>query len=73
MCCNLHLETFVVICCSDCGSNEPTSSIAWHMPHRQFICIWQDSMVYPDQVNQSIRGMGELNHREIVSLAHDPQ
>lgn len=73
MCANLHLEAFVVICCSDCGSNEPAPSIAWHVPHRQFICIWQDSMVYPEQRNQPLWGLEKKSHREAVSLAHDPQ
>lgn len=73
MCANLHLEAFVVICCSDYGSNEPAPRKAWHMPHRQFICIWLDSMVYPEQMSQPVGGVGKLNHREAVGLAHDPQ
>jgi hypothetical protein len=70
MCDNLHLEAFVVVCCSDYGSNEPGSqkSLA-HAPH----CIWQDSMVYPEQMNQPVWGMGKLNHWEAVGLAHEPQ
>lgn len=70
---NLHLEAFVVICCSDCGSNEPAPSIVGRLPHRQFICMWQDSTVYPEQVTQPIQVVGKLNHKEAVSLAHDPQ
>lgn len=73
MCANLRLEAFVVICCSDCGSNEPAPSIARHVPHRQFICIWQDSTVYPEQMNQPIWGMGKRNHREAMSVAYEPQ
>lgn len=45
MCDNLHLEAFVVICCSDYGSNDLAPRRAWHMLH---ICIWQGSMVYPE-------------------------
>lgn len=73
MCGDLLLEAFVVICCSHCAGNEPAPSIAWHVQHRQFICIWQDSMVYPEQMNQPFGGMGKLNHKETVGLVHDPQ
>lgn len=51
MCGNLHLEAYVVICCGDCGNNEPAPSKAWHMPH---VCIWQASTVYPKQVSQPV-------------------
>lgn len=45
-------------------------SKAWHLLH---ICIWQDSMVYPEQMNQPIWGVEKWNHWEAVDLAHDPQ
>lgn len=43
---------------------------SWHTLH---ICIWQDSMLYPEQVNQPVWGVGKLNNWEAVGLAHDPQ
>lgn len=73
MCGNLHLGAFVVICRSVCGSNEPAPSIIGTVPHGPSICIWQDSVVYPEQMNQPLWVVGSLNHREAVSLAQDPQ
>lgn len=63
MCGNLHLEAFVVICCKDSDSK------AWHTPH---ICIWQDSVVYPEQVNWPVWQVGELSHSEAVVLLMIP-